>query len=111
MVLRMVALAWFGIVGTSCTSTAAPLDVEPEKNLIAGTLTAYVTSWFDLDDHFGADVVGSGAVFGLDIRLHDGHHEIKCQKADQDGYVDVRFQAPTWHMYRVICKHQQGGGM
>ncbi|HEX8831431.1 MAG TPA: hypothetical protein VF705_09715, partial [Longimicrobium sp.] len=73
-----------------------------------GTITVYFTSWFDLDVFMGKDVVLSAPGLGLDSRLHDGHHQIRCLRAGVSSHVSISTNPPEWVKYDVTCKHDQG---
>lgn len=110
LALRAVLLAGFVIACTSGCGRSSVLEAEISETEIAGTLTAYVTSWLDLDDHFNRGVAKSGAGIGLTSRIEGGHHEIQCLQVLQYAYVSVAFDANpgVWYRYRVDCKHDQG---
>lgn len=99
------------VVLSGCDDPAS-LDFDVSRTEIHGTLTAYVTSWLDLDTHFGAPVAVVGCGPKLDCRLEGGHHQIRCKEVLQYEYVNVEFEADpqTEYRYRVDCKHNQGGG-
>lgn len=74
------------------------------------TLTLRGTGWFDLDVHFGRDVKLSGTGLGLDSRLENGHHQIRCITMDTVSTLSVSFDGHEWIHYNVECKHLQGVG-
>lgn len=108
---NVLAAACTAVTMTACENATAP-DLVANETAYIGTLTGYVTSWLDLDDELGADVTQSGGSEGYEIRVVDGHHQLRCLAVLQYAYVSVSFAntGGQQYRYRIDCQHDQGTG-
>ena len=106
--LKRTVLFGLAVLVSGCENSPT-LAIEPKRNEIAGSFTAYVTSWLNLDQKLAHEIVKSGGQ-GLDFRIKDGHHEVRCLAVLQYAYASVAFEADPnyFYRYRVDCKHDQG---
>lgn len=108
----MIVVPALMLLQAACLNpAAAPGEQQLSATGNAGTLTVYVTSWFDLDNYVNKDVKLSGGGLGVEMRITtDGHHQVRCITSPATSTVSISTAPPTWVTYDVTCQHDQGGG-